>query len=144
MPAPSDRPEAALCVASQLKYLAEISAFVAARAEVAGLTEEQAFAVQMAVDEACTNAMEHGYGGHEDGEVRLCCYLEGADFVVEVADRGKRFDPAEVPMPNLDAPLEEREVGGLGLYLMRRLMDSVEFHFDEQSGNQLVMRKHVK
>jgi serine/threonine-protein kinase RsbW len=144
VPAPSDRPEAALCVASQLRNLAEISAFVAARAEAAGLTEEQAFAVQMAVDEACTNAMEHGYEGHEDGEVRLCCYLEGVDFVVEVADRGKRFDPAEVPVPHLDAPLEERAVGGLGLYLMRRLMDSVEFSFDEQSGNQLVMRKHVK
>jgi anti-sigma regulatory factor (Ser/Thr protein kinase) len=131
-----------LCVSSQLTNLAQIAEFITQRAALAGLDEEQAYAVQTAVDEACTNAMEHAYEGRADGEVRICCYQEDCDFVVRITDFGKAFDPATVPVPDVSAPLEERTAGGLGLFLMRRLMDSVEFHFDPVQGNEVVMRKH--
>ena len=131
-----------LCITSQLSNLTQIAEFIAQRTALAGLDEDQAFAVQMAVDEACTNAIEHAYEGRQDGEVRICCYLESRDFVVRISDRGRPFDPSSVPSPDICAPLQDRQVGGLGLFLMRKLMDSVEFRFDAVQGNEVVMRKH--
>jgi anti-sigma regulatory factor (Ser/Thr protein kinase) len=133
-----------LCVDSHLANLAEIADFVAQHAVRVGLNEDDVFAVQMAVDEACTNSMQHAYEGREDGEVRVCCYLEDRDFVVRISDQGHAFDPATVPEPDISAPLETREIGGLGLFFMRKLMDSVEFHFDASQGNEVIMRKRCK
>ncbi|MBC7235267.1 MAG: ATP-binding protein [Chloroflexi bacterium] len=128
-------------MSSKLANLARISAFVSEQARLVGMTEDQIFEVQMAVDEACTNAMEHAYGGREDGEVRVCCYTEGDDFVVRVTDFGEPFDPDAVPQPRLDVPLEQREVGGLGLFFMRKLMDRVDIATTKGQGNQVVMYK---
>jgi serine/threonine-protein kinase RsbW len=131
-----------LCVTSYLTNLAQIAAFVSEHAAQLGMDQDAVFAIQMAVDEACTNSMEHAYGGQENGEVRVCCYFEDGDFVVRITDFGKTFDPAAVPTPDLARPLEERETGGLGLFFMRKLMDSVEFTSDPTTGNQVTMRKH--
>lgn len=132
-----------LCVSSATANLAEIAEFVAERAALAGLDEDKVFAVQMAVDEACTNSMQHAYEGRPDGELRVCCYIEEDDFVVKISDHGKRFDPEAVPEPDLASPLEERAIGGLGLFFMRRLMDRVEFAADE-SGNLVTLRKAIR
>lgn len=132
-----------ICVTSELDNLASIGAFVSERARMVGMSEEQVFQVQMAVDEACTNAMVHAYQGDPNGKVRVCCYREGADFVVEVVDQGQVFDASAVPEPDLSSPLEERDVGGLGLFFMRKLMDSVTFSVPREGGNQVVMRKRI-
>ena len=116
-----------LCVASATANLAEIAGFVAERAALAGLDEERVFAVQMAVDEACTNAMQHAYEGRADGEVRICCYVDDGDFVVQIFDHGKRFDPEAVPEPDLASPLTHR------LELPRSLHQDLAFllrHYD--------------
>jgi anti-sigma regulatory factor (Ser/Thr protein kinase) len=134
----------ALCVRSQLTNLAQIASFVTNQAQSVGMDDDQVFAIQMAVDEACTNSMEHAYAGHENGEVTVCCYAEGDDFVVKITDLGAHFDPDAIPEPDTSLPLEERAVGGLGVFLMRRLMDSVEFHSPTAAGNEVVMRKHRK
>ncbi len=130
-----------LGVTSNRQNLAQIAEFVAGRAAAAGLDEESAFDVQMAVDEACTNSILHAYNGDADGELRVCCYLDGSEFVVEITDFGQPFNPDAVPEPDFSSPLEERTIGGLGVYLMRRLMDSVQFTFSPHAGNQVVMRK---
>lgn len=131
-----------LCVSSRLANLAQIAEFVSDRARGAGLSETQVLDVQMAVDEACTNAMEHAYGGRSDGEVRVCCYVEEDDFVVRVTDHGALFDPSLVPAPDTAAPIEERNIGGLGLFFMRQMVDVIEFGTDHGRGNQITMRKH--
>jgi serine/threonine-protein kinase RsbW len=64
-------------------------------------------------------------------------------LLVTLRDRGRRFNPDDVPAPDINSPLEERQAGGLGLYIMHRLMDSVRFDFDDQQGNLLTMSKHV-
>ncbi|HHX66205.1 MAG TPA: ATP-binding protein [Chloroflexi bacterium] len=130
-----------ICVTSELTNLASIAEFVTQRALVAGMNEDQAFEVQMAVDEACTNAIEHAYQGRSDGNVWICCYIEGDDFVVRVTDEGQPFDPSIISSPDTKAPLEEREIGGLGLFFMQKLMDSVVFLPGRNRGNQVIMRK---
>jgi len=133
-----------ICVSSQMLNLAAIAEFVSERAQLAGLTDDEVFDVAMAVDEACTNAMEHAYDGRPDGQVRVCCYVEKDEFVVRVTDYGRSFDPSAIGLPDLSGPLEERQIGGLGLYLMSQLMDRVEYRADEEVGNQVVMRKRVR
>ena len=130
-----------ICVSSRLTNLSQIADFVTDCATQTGLDERQVFDVQMATDEACSNSIQHAYEGREDGEVRVWCYGEDGDFVVRITDFGRPFDPDQVPKPDLDSPLEERQIGGLGLFFMRALMDSVEFHSDSVVGNQVIMRK---
>jgi len=129
-----------ICVSSQLRRLAEIAEFVSERARAAGLDEEQVFDVQMAIDEAATNSMQHAYQGNEDGEIRVCCYVEQDDFCVRITDFVHPFDPDTVPEPDLSTPLASREIGGLGLFFMRKLMDQVEFTSDASGGNQVTLR----
>jgi serine/threonine-protein kinase RsbW len=112
-------------------------------ARAMGFDERQVHQIQMAVDEACANVVEHAYEGMPPGEMEVECRCEGRDFVVLVRDWGHSFEPDCVPEPDINAPLEERHLGGLGLYLIRRAMDRAEFTFDPRHGNELVMVKHL-
>jgi anti-anti-sigma factor len=69
--------------------------------------------------------------------------VEGNRFIMTLHDKGRSFDPNEVPTPDIQSPLEERQAGGLGIYLMTRLMDEVRFDFDPQQGNLLTMVKYI-
>jgi len=96
--------------------------------------------VQAAVDEACTNIIKYAYSD-KGGIIAITCETQDNDFVVIIRDRGKAFDPSSVPPPDLEAELDKRRVGGLGIYLMGKLMDDVSYSFDAEKGNTLVMRK---
>ena len=130
-----------LTVASDLENLAQIAEFVTDAALRLGLDEKQAFEVQMATDEACANVVEHAYGPGGVGEILIRCEVEGGDFVVTICDHGRSFDPDQVPEPDLTCPLEGRQIGGLGLFFMRKLMDRVDFYSDPDTGNELRMYK---
>jgi anti-anti-sigma factor len=117
-----------------------ITQFVAEAARAAGLDENEVFHCQMAVDEACTNIIEHAYGGQGTGDIELTCLVEPGSCVIQIVDHGKPFDPDRVPKPKLEAKLDEIKPGGIGLHLMRRLMDEVHFEFTDQ-GNFLTMKK---
>jgi anti-anti-sigma factor len=127
-----------LTVSSRPENLSRIADFVHRVAAAWGLNEREAFAVSMAVDEACTNIIEHAYGTDE-GPIEIACRREDDDCIIVIRDQGRPFDPFKIPEPDLEAPLEEREVGGLGLFFMRQLMDEVNFHFDPDLGNVLTM-----
>lgn len=104
--------------------------------------DDEVYHVQMAVDEACSNIVEHAYGPGWQGAIELtCCIQDQGDLIVSIHDNGRPFDPSTVPDPPIGADLENLPEGGLGLYFMRRLMDQVTFQFDEQNGNVLTMVK---
>jgi serine/threonine-protein kinase RsbW len=100
-----------------------------------------AYEVQTAVDEACTNIINYAYAG-KGGMITITCELHDSDFVVTISDNGKQFDPIKVPPPDLESGLNERKIGGLGIYFMKKLMDDVSYSFDK-NGNTLVMRKRI-
>ena len=124
---------------AKLKNLSVIADFISSSMSRFGI-ETGVFEVQTAVDEACTNIIKYAYS-EEGGIIILTCELHGNDFVVTIRDKGKPFDPSSVPPPDLDTDLDKRKIGGLGIYLMRKLMDDVSFSFDAKKGNTLVMRK---
>ncbi|HEU5101687.1 MAG TPA: anti-sigma factor antagonist [Roseiflexaceae bacterium] len=133
-----------LTVPATLDSLATISAFITDATARAGMDDHAAWQVQLAVDEASTNIIQHGYDEAAPGEIQLAWQVEGDALIVSLRDRGRSFNPEDVPAPDISSPLEERQSGGLGLYLMGRLMDSVEFEFDEANGNLLKMVKHIR
>ncbi len=134
--------EHCLTVPGRFESLAQIAEFVGAMVRGAGWNEDEIFHVQMAVDEACSNIIEHAYGPNMTGEVHLtCCIQDQGDLVISIHDHGKPFDPSAIREPPIGADLENLPEGGLGLYFMRKLMDQVDFHFDAQQGNVLTMIK---
>jgi serine/threonine-protein kinase RsbW len=132
-----------LTVPATLDSLALITEFITDATARAGLDDHAAWQVLLAVDEACTNIIQHGYDTAAPGEIELGWRVEGGQLIVTLRDRGRRFNPDDVPAPDIASPLEERQAGGLGLYLMGRLMDSVQFEFDDQQGNLLTMTKRI-
>ncbi|MGB3903698.1 MAG: ATP-binding protein [Anaerolineae bacterium] len=121
--------------------LAAIGEYVTRAAEAAGLDARSVQGVELAVDEACSNIIEHAYGGEGRGDIEVTYRIDGDGLTVLLRDYGQPFDPDRVPEPDLQAPLEDRDAGGLGLHFIRQLMDEVRFEFTAGSGNVLTMVK---
>ena len=127
--------------AGQFASLAEIADFYAQAAQEAGFDSKETYAVKLAVDEACSNIIEHGYG--EETCAEICCSYDVTDqgLKITIQDWGKTFAPDEIPEPNFNVDLCELKPRGAGLYFMKKLMDEVEFDFESGDGNILVMIK---
>jgi serine/threonine-protein kinase RsbW len=130
-----------LTVVGTKKELPRIGRFVEEACVGANIAPAARFDLQMAVDEACCNVFEHAYGGSA-GEIELRFETRGQDAVITLHDRGRAFNPESVLPPDTSRPLEERPVGGLGLHLIRTLMDQISFNFSPDDGNTLVMEKY--
>ncbi|MGD2145100.1 MAG: ATP-binding protein [Anaerolineae bacterium] len=128
---------------AEYESLAAIDRFVSDAAEEAGFDNDAVYQVRLAVDEACSNIINHAYGGEGRGEIECSCRAQDDDLTVILRDQGAPFDPDSVPPPDLSDDLEERSGGGLGLYFIRELMDEVDFDFRADAGNvlKLVKRK---
>lgn len=118
-----------------------IREFVVKAAEQAGFDEAGVYAVELAVDEACSNIIEHAYGGENKGNIQCTYRISKESLTIVLEDRGRKFDPDSVPEPNFSAQLENLKAGGAGLFLMRKMMDEVRFEFAEK-GNILTMVKY--
>lgn len=128
----------ALNITSRPENLARVAEFINEVAANFGLTEQEIYNIQMAVDEAVTNIIEHAYEDSE-GPIEVVAERHGDDFVVTLRDQGQPFDPTSIQEPDVNASLEDRDIGGLGLYFMRRLMDEVTFRFSQTGWNELTM-----
>lgn len=113
-------------------------------ANTAGLDERSIYQVETAVDEACANIIEHAYGGEDQGDITIECLSKPGELTIKLIDQGKPFDPQQVEMPRMNLSLEDRPDRGLGLFFMRRWMDSIHFNFSEKTGNILTMVKKAK
>ncbi len=127
-----------------LENVPEAIACVTRSALSAGFDEQAVLQIQVAVDEACANVVQHAYAGTKAGDMEVTCCIDGHSFVVRVRNWGKSFDPDAVEEPDVDAPLEERGLGGLGLFLIRQFMDQAQYTFDPVQGNELVMVKRLR
>ncbi len=122
-----------------LSDLPGIVEFVVKWLESQGL-DKYSFPLETAVDEASTNVLKYAYGG-QGGFFQIACELQGREIVVTIRDRGIQFDPNSIPLPDIGADLENRKIGGLGIYMMKKMMDVVRYDFDLREGNRLEMRK---
>jgi len=102
------------------------AAFDAFRA-AAAIADEGAWPVQVVLDEVLANIVHHAYAGRGDGRIDLTFSVSPTAITVVVADDGPEMNPLALPEPDTTAPLEDRRVGGLGIHLVRRLMDRAEY-----------------
>ena len=130
-------------VDAELKNLSVINDFVTEATKQLGVAPGHTSGIQLAVDEACTNIIKYAYAEQKD-LITLTLEIVDEELIITVTDRGQPFDPESVPQPDLEADLEERSIGGLGMYLMRKLMDDVSYSFSAREGNKLTMRKHLR
>lgn len=126
---------------AELEDIPRLVGFVTGWMEQQGLNK-YIFQVETAVDEACTNVIKHGYR-NKGGYIEISCDLHKDDLVITIRDRGKKFDPSQIPPPDIDTDLEERKIGGLGVYMMRKMMDEVQYTFNVETGNTLTMSKKI-
>src|SRR5688572_15485039 len=128
---------------ARFESLDAIREFVLDAAHQAGLDEKNVYNVQLAADEAASNIIEHAYEGVPDGQIEISTEISQETLQIVMRDRGKRFDPAAIAEPDVNAALEERAAGGLGLFFMHKLMDEVRFEYSPEGGNVLRMFKHL-
>lgn len=129
-----------LKVDSKLKNLPVISDFVSDAMKQLGADLESIFKVQMAVDEACTNIIEHGYLKEGEGSINIICRKPRDDLIVTIKDKGRPFDPNFFSSASYE--FDEQKLSGLGIYIIKGLMNEVSYHPDEK-GNELTMVKHL-
>lgn len=121
--------------------LEKISEFVIEAAHEVGFDQAAIYAVQLAVDEACSNIIDHAYGGEGKGDIECSCEIHPDRLKITLRDRGRPFNPSRVPSPKLNVPIEKLKPRGVGLYLMRKMMDEVSYETTPNKGNTWVMVK---
>jgi len=126
------------------KSLEQISEFIITQAQQAGFEPKDVYAIQTAVDEACSNIIDHAYGGEDLGTIVIKTNETDRALRIILKDKGKEFDPDDVPKPDIDSPLEIRKERGLGIFFMRKLMDQVIFEFSKEKGNKLTLVKNKR
>jgi anti-sigma regulatory factor (Ser/Thr protein kinase) len=133
---------ATLTLLADAHQLASIREFVAQAGKDLDMGESAIYHLTLAVDEACSNAIRHGYGG---GAGKIEITVEAVENGVQtvIRDWGVPFRPDAIPVPDITAPLDQRPRGGLGLFIIRKVMDEVQFKFDAESGNTLTMVKRT-
>jgi anti-sigma regulatory factor (Ser/Thr protein kinase) len=133
-----------LAVPSSTENLALIREFVGVIASQAGLDQKDAGKLELAVDEACANVIEHAYGHDQTKEVIIRASLDEETLKIDVEDTGRGFDPGSVKQDELDELINKRATGGLGMRLMKTLMDEVRYEIEPGKKNELHMMKRLK
>jgi len=131
----------AITVAARQSSLGEVAEFIGGVCDNLQLSDDIAFDVKLATDEACQNVVEHACEFSTEERVRVSCRLVGSDLEVVVSDKGRPFDPEAVSPPDISSPLKDRAEGGLGLYLMKQVMDDVRFNRSSDGVNSVTMIK---
>ena len=134
-----------LHVPSSTANLAMIRDFVSNIGARAGLDDAQVMRLTLAVDEACANVIEHAYSAEGSmEEVTIRAVLDDDELTFLIVDKGKGFDPSTVEEESLDELVKKRRSGGLGLRLIRTIMDDVQYTIVPGERNELRMVKRLK
>lgn len=133
--------ERRLTIPAVLSQIPVVCGFVAEAAESTGLDDRASYHCQMALDEWCTNIIEHGFGGEgNSANIEIVLRLEPVQLTMTVIDDGPPFDPTVLPEADTSRPLEDREPGGLGWFFIIKTMSEVKYAYRSKR-NVLTMVK---
>jgi anti-sigma regulatory factor (Ser/Thr protein kinase) len=102
---------------------------------------ETRYALRLAVEEVCTNLIDHGYRGHPAGPIEVAVYDERDRVTIVIRDRSPPFDPANAPAADLTSDLRDRPIGGRGWHLVKAMIDEFDYVPDTPAGNVLTLVK---
>jgi serine/threonine-protein kinase RsbW len=133
-----------LGITNDLAFLVQVRELVAQAVKESGFPTQFINRLQIAVDEAVTNIIEHGYAGQPRGKGEIAIRLDVTPerFRIEIADDGASFDPNALSDLDIASHVAQGNHGGLGVFLMRKIMDVVDYRFEHGVRNRLVLVKN--
>jgi len=131
-----------IVIPSRTERLHDVRSFISDLARQHGFQDDDVNKISIAVDEACTNIIKHGYNFAPNRNIDIQVTRHNNEFEIIISDNGKQFDPDSVIIPDMKEYLSHYRKGGLGMYLMKRIMDKVEFNF-RRDRNVLRMSKSL-
>jgi serine phosphatase RsbU (regulator of sigma subunit)/anti-sigma regulatory factor (Ser/Thr protein kinase) len=140
---PLDAGQHAICRRANLNVLGELRDFVESAAVHSGLQPNDVFAFKLAVDELCANIIQYGYEGREPGWLSLAFDADVEKARLILRDDGIHFSPDQAQSPDFEADWFERQIGGLGIYFVKELMDNVTYNSLNGGVNQFVLEKKI-
>lgn len=132
-----------LVITSETENLSRVREFLGALVRRSGLTDRDLNKIVLAVDEATANIIRHAYNGQPGREIRFEVGSDGERFEVVIIDKGKGFDPERIRDPNMAEHMRQGKKSGLGIFLMRQIMDEVNYTFREGVPNRLRLVKYL-
>ena len=129
-----------ISVQASTKHLAEVRNFVAKHASEFGFKKQDVADIRLAVDEAYTNIIKHAYKNDDHKSVDIELGYNSSKLWISLLDTGDAFDPSDYSKPDVRQKIKEKKRGGVGVYLITKLMDNVEYH-TEGSVNEIRMTK---
>lgn len=133
-------------IANETGNLTQLRAFVTEVAEEIQIPAMERNKIILAVDEAVSNIIEHAYDSFSAGRNTIQIKFESeSEFVkITIIDSGREFDPTEIKDPDIKIHITEGRKNGLGIFLMRQIMDEVRYTFKAGEENQLIMVKYFR
>jgi len=129
---------------AKIENLQKLMRFISDFAKAEGFTEKRIREVELATEEALLNIFNYAYPERVDGEVEVSCRMdEKSGLIIEILDKGKAFDFQSAPDPDLSLDVSERKIGGLGIFLIRKMADEVHYRREGES-NILTLVIHKK
>ena len=131
-----------LCIASDLSELDRLHDAVAELGEVGDWPPDLVYQVDLVLEELIVNTMNYGYDDDASHEIEITLTSDEDVFTVEIIDDGHAFNPLDdAPEPDLDSGIEDRPIGGLGIHLMRVMMDDVHYRREENKNHLTLIKR---
>lgn len=127
---------------AHMESLHEINDFLVSGLGRGSRGQDVLFDLKLAIEEIFTNIVNHGLKMQQIAKISIQLRVDEESVQVDICDTGKAFNPLATADPDLDLPLEERKPGGLGIFLVKQLMDHVNYRRDENR-NILTIRKNI-
>lgn len=127
---------------NDMKEVARLKGFMRETSSMIGFSEDMLLSLNLAVEEAVVNVINYAYPEGVEGDIELCAYKTSDSVVFELKDQGIAFDPTKVGEADTTSDLDERQIGGLGIFLTKEMMDIVEYRRDGNT-NVLTMKKTI-
>src|SRR4051794_7538050 len=129
-------------VVNQRREIARLARLFDEFRETCGLSDDDSAHIHLMLDEVVSNVIKYGYDDGLEHHIHVDLAVNGNEVAIRVEDDGKPFNPLEAPHPKLDAPIEQRPIGGLGVFIVKTVADSVDYT-RENGRNVVTMKKTI-
>ena len=129
-------------IKNEISEINKLTVFIEELSEELVLTPEITFNLNLVLEEAVSNVIYYAYGEEKQKEISLTAKMSENNLIFVLTDSGKEFDPTKVPDADITLSAEEREIGGLGIFITKKTMDSVTYAY-ENGKNILTMTKKI-
>ena len=135
--------EKKLVIKNDITEISKLAIFIEELSEELALAPELTFNLNLALEEAVSNVILYAYGEEKQKEITLLANMSDNNLTFVLTDYGKEFDPTKVPDADVTLSAEEREIGGLGIFLIRQIMNTIEYQRVDGK-NVLIMGKQLE